>query len=122
MASLTNQDGQSRYAVAFEREKDFPHLAFIDLITGAELAKARARSYDLALLRFTGTATFVHTEGDETEIGPGGHGQRENDGKNGRVVLSIPNPKNAMFLVMNERVDGSLSKARRHRPGLAWLP
>jgi hypothetical protein len=63
--SYDYQDGQSRYTVTFEREKDFLHIKFIDLMTGAELEKARATNYDGALLRFTGTATFVHTEGDE---------------------------------------------------------
>jgi hypothetical protein len=63
--SYEYQDGQTRYTVTFEREKDFLHIKFIDLMTGAELEKARATNYDGALLRFTGTATFVHTEGDE---------------------------------------------------------
>ncbi|OBJ16846.1 hypothetical protein [Mycobacterium sp. 1245801.1] len=59
------QDGESRYSVTFRREKDFLHIKFIDFMDGAELEKARARNYDGALLRFTGTATFVHSEGGQ---------------------------------------------------------
>jgi hypothetical protein len=65
MISFDYQDGQTRYTVTFERDKTFLHIKFIDTMTGAELEKARAMNYDGALLRFTGTATFVHSEGDE---------------------------------------------------------
>jgi hypothetical protein len=64
--SYEYQDGQTRYTVSFQRESDFLHIKFIDAMTGAELEKARAANYDGALLRFTGTATFVHSEGDKT--------------------------------------------------------
>jgi hypothetical protein len=63
--SFDYQDGRTRYTVTFQRDKTFLHMKFIDTMTGAELEKARAMNYDGALLRFTGTATFVHSEGDE---------------------------------------------------------
>jgi hypothetical protein len=63
--SYEYRDGQTRYTITFQREKDFLHIKFIDAMTGAELEKARATNLDGALLRFTGTATFVHSEGDK---------------------------------------------------------
>ena len=63
--SCNYQAGQTRYTVTFERESDFLKLKFIDTMTGAQLDRARATNNDGALLRFAGTATFVHSEGDE---------------------------------------------------------
>ncbi|HWF68100.1 MAG TPA: hypothetical protein VG187_00765, partial [Mycobacterium sp.] len=63
--SCNYQAAQTRYAVTFAREIDFLKLKFIDTMTGAQLDRARATNNDGALLRFAGTATFVHSEGDE---------------------------------------------------------
>ena len=63
--SCNYQAGQTRYTVTFERESDFLKLKFIDTMTGAQLDRARTTNNDGALLRFAGTATFVHSEGDE---------------------------------------------------------
>jgi hypothetical protein len=59
------QAGQTRYTVTFERQSDFLKLKFIDTMTDAQLDRARATNDDGALLRFAGTATFVHSEGEE---------------------------------------------------------
>ena len=63
--SCNYQAGPTCYTVTFERQSDFLKLKFIDTMTGAQLDRARATNNDGTLLRFAGTATFVHSQGDE---------------------------------------------------------